>query len=173
MTKNKISTSSFTIVNTYTRFGTPSQNCARYGICKVLETVGGMQEGVIFDNAALGLIQITESNKLLFKFQKNSLSQKALQTYFFDSQFLVMEPLVLENDIAQLLGASKITIEAGLYHVQSSNNYLEMAVDSKIELMQVIYKSIARGVNVQRPKRFQEKDCGCCSGHLSKMQMQN
>lgn len=173
MTKNKISPSSFTIVNTYTRFGTPSQNCARYGICKVLETVGGMQEGAIFDNAAYGFIQITESNKLVFKFQKNSLSQKALQKYFFDSQFLVMESLVLENDIAQLLGASKITIEAGLYHVQSNSNYLEMAVDSKIELEQGVSKSIARGVNVQALKGFQKKNCGCCSGQPSKLQMQN
>ena len=173
MTKNQASSSSFAIVNTYTRFGTPSQNCARYGICKVLETVGEVQEGAIFDNAALGLIQITESNKLLFRFQKNSLSQKALQKYFFDSQFLVMEPLVLENHIAQLLGASKISIEAGLYHVQSNNNYLEMAVDSKIEWAQEVYRSIAQGVNVQPPKRFQEKNCGCCSGHPSKLQMQN
>lgn len=173
MTKNPTSSSPFTIVNTYTRFGTPSQNCARYGICKVLETVGEIQEGAIFDNAALGLTQITESNKLLFRFQKNSLSQKALQKYFFDRQFLVMEPLVLENDMAQLLGATKITIEAGLYHVQSNNNYLEMAVDSKIELVQGRDKSIAQGVNVQAPKRFQEKNCGCCSGQPSKLQMQN
>lgn len=107
-------------------FGRPSKDCADIGICRInliTDLPTSSKEGCDCGNIAIAFVQQQRNGQLLFRFPKNQLTPKTIDTQFVDNLFTVPEPYILP-DLLQALFCPRILIEAGRYPITEIDDLL-------------------------------------------------
>ncbi len=109
------------------QFGAPSNKCKGVGICRV-STLASFADTESSSNRALAIINISESNQVVFQFLRHSISPEIRKIYFQDLKFVVLEEFSLPQVVTRnFKSINQFTIHSGVYEVKESEYFLTVS----------------------------------------------
>lgn len=109
-------------------FGTPSKDCANFGICRVhlVQEIPGHNIPNTCGCSTFGYLEKNETGLLKMIFPRAFLSKKAREKHFANPTFKVEEPYVWTADFVKLLELHEPHIEEGEYPILESEEIFEI-----------------------------------------------
>ena len=104
--------------------GSPSKNCLGVGICKIDLLLSIQQKD--FSSSSCSTIASIKKNRdgrLTFRFRKDNLPARIIETHFHGHTFLVEERYVLPTALVRSLQCQSI-IQQGIYKVEECSEFL-------------------------------------------------
>lgn len=113
-------------------FGTPSRNCAGTGICMIANRFP--QGHTVSCPHAPVIIHCDPGHELVFRFRKQRLSERIVQTYFSTDLFLVEEAFSLPQRLIRMWGLPVGKIPSGRYLVEEYSTEWRLYFPLKADL---------------------------------------
>lgn len=114
---------SFQRIRTDVILGSPSANCHGVGICRVL--AHREEEPSSYSCPRVNSwLSVTETGRLRFEFEKNSLDKDTLERHFKWKVFQVTEAYVIPYSLLRHLRIAERTIKPGVYPVWDTGHHL-------------------------------------------------
>ena len=105
------------------QFGIPSNNCANYGICRLVPFGNNPKEklcAACMERKCLGIITIFKHKHVEMDFLKKDISAALYKKHFTNQTFEVQEKFYYQNPLFE------ITIEKGNYPIIENNSLIKV-----------------------------------------------